>query len=72
MIEINLDKYPFKASARTTLSPDKVDPNIYGHHASIVKSTGERDYGFETELGRDKFVKDFIRYEAAPCWWGEL
>lgn len=47
--------------------PDKVDPELFGHHASAVFVKGTRVYAFESKEMRDKFVEAYAHKGAQAC-----
>jgi hypothetical protein len=50
-------KYPFGAEAPTSIKPHLVSD--CGQHASVVLRVGWREWGFENESDRDKFVLQY-------------
>jgi len=50
-------QYPWHAEAPTSIKPHLV--NDCGQHASVCLRAGWRQWGFETEADRDKFVLQY-------------
>lgn len=60
--------YPFFAQSSTSLKPDAVNHETFGHFVACVFSRGTRSWMFKTQADRDRFVNHFRNaYSAEPC-----
>lgn len=58
---------PHFAKTLTSLSPERVDPERFGHHVSVVFERGVRTFIFSGQQNRDRFVNQFRPFGAKPC-----